>query len=454
MKSGQGDDPLVIDTLIAETNAGSVRWMNSFHAQPWNKQQLDDGELYDSILPPTGYSVKDLAEMEAQEEKERQERELAKKEKLREKEEKERTKAEKLLENLVANKQNGTSLVSGERYNGTASLTPVGEVLANSDADGYFYPKTLLEVSDGEVKEMLSLVPPSEFSSMSEAVVADDGLAVDLNETSDEVVRVLTLADGTIVTQDEEDLVINKTVSTTAESKTAPVEINSTVDDVTSTFVDVAEDAANSNGLPPLLDGQVDVDWDKLGTTPNFEESAAEMQTLREKAAPVLLYKSIEEVEPGLGDDDADEDDIMEPWAVEWFDELGPDGQEYRLSQMLADEDWSDELEEEADEDGLNLTMTFEQYTKETQELIDTASTELAEEEEILQYSTWNPAQKVQSDDGGRMKTVAAMTSQRLRKAEPDDEPEPLYDQTRLDAISQLVGADLVNFVSALVGAA
>merc|ERR1719183_1896477 len=77
---GQGDDPLVIDTLIAETNAGSIRWMNSFHAQPWNKQQLDDGELYDSILPPMGYSVKDLAEMEAQEEKERQERELAKKE--------------------------------------------------------------------------------------------------------------------------------------------------------------------------------------------------------------------------------------------------------------------------------------------------------------------------------------------------------------------------------------
>jgi len=439
---GQGDDPLVIDTLIAETNAGSIRWMNSFHAQPWNKQQLDDGELYDSILPPMGYSVKDLAEMEAQEEKERQERELAKMEKQREKEDKERIKAEKLLENLVANNQNGTSLVSGERYNGTAILTPVGEVLADSDADGYLFPKTLLEVSDGEVKEMLSLVPPSEFASISEAVVAEDGLAVDLNETSDEVVKVLTLADGTIVTHDEEDLVINKTVTTTVESRTASVEVNSTVEDVASTFAEVAEDAVNGNGLPRLLDGQVEVDWDKLGTTPNFEESIAEMQTFRENSAPVGLYKSIEEVESGLGDDDADEDDTLEPWAVEWFDELGPDGQEYRLSQMLADEDWSDELEEEADEDGLNLTMTLEQYTKETKELIATAKTELAEEKEVLQYSRWNPAQMGdQRDNGGRKKTDATITSQQLRKAERDEETDPLYDQTRLDAISQLWGA-------------
>lgn len=28
---------------------------------------------------------------------------------------------------------------------------------------------------------------------------------------------------------------------------------------------------------------------------------------------------------------------------LEWFDEVGPGGQEYRLSQMLADEDWDDE---------------------------------------------------------------------------------------------------------------
>ena len=441
----------MIDTLIAETNAGSVRWMNSFHAQPWNKQQLDDGELYDSILPPTGYSVRDLAEMEAQEEKERQERELAKMEKQREKEEKERIKAEKLLENLVANKQNGTSLVSGERYNGTAILTPVGEVLADSDADGYLFPKTLLEVSDGEVKEMLSLVPPSEFASMSEAVVAEDSLSADLNETSDEVVKVLTLADGTIVTHDEEDLIINKTVSTTAESRTTSVEVNSTAEDVASTLAE--EDAVTGNGMPRLLDSQLEVDWDKLGTTPNFEESVAEIQTFREKSAPVMLYKSIEEVEPGLGDDDADEDETMEPWAIEWFDELGPDGQEYRLSQMLADEDWSDELEEEADEVGLNMTISLERYTKETEELIATAKTELAEEEQVLQYSRWNPAQMGdQSDSEDRKMTDATIASQQLRKAERDDEPNPLYDQTRLDAISQLVGDDLVNCVATYCG--
>jgi hypothetical protein len=28
---------------------------------------------------------------------------------------------------------------------------------------------------------------------------------------------------------------------------------------------------------------------------------------------------------------------------LEWFDEVGLGGKEYRLSQMLADEDWDDE---------------------------------------------------------------------------------------------------------------
>lgn len=72
---GKGDDPLVVDTLITETNAGSVRWMNSFQQQPWNKQLLKDGEMSALILPLRGYTVEEVLEKEEREEHERKKKE-------------------------------------------------------------------------------------------------------------------------------------------------------------------------------------------------------------------------------------------------------------------------------------------------------------------------------------------------------------------------------------------
>jgi len=54
---GRGEDPLVVDTLIAETNAGSVRWMYGLEEFPVNPQRIKDGELSDYLLPIRGYSV-------------------------------------------------------------------------------------------------------------------------------------------------------------------------------------------------------------------------------------------------------------------------------------------------------------------------------------------------------------------------------------------------------------
>ncbi|GMH61657.1 hypothetical protein TL16_g03304 [Triparma laevis f. inornata] len=64
---GQGDDPLVVDTLIAESNAGSVRWINAFEFQPWNSEQIVNAETqeYSTSMPLQGYTVADLAEKEA-----------------------------------------------------------------------------------------------------------------------------------------------------------------------------------------------------------------------------------------------------------------------------------------------------------------------------------------------------------------------------------------------------
>eukprot|EP00559_Dactyliosolen_fragilissimus_P007902 CAMPEP_0184868556 /NCGR_PEP_ID=MMETSP0580-20130426/30891_1 /TAXON_ID=1118495 /ORGANISM="Dactyliosolen fragilissimus" /LENGTH=515 /DNA_ID=CAMNT_0027369533 /DNA_START=656 /DNA_END=2203 /DNA_ORIENTATION=+ len=63
---GKGEDPLCIDTLIAETNAGTVRWMEGFAEQPYALQNLADGEMNDYQLPLRGWSVEEVMEREEQ----------------------------------------------------------------------------------------------------------------------------------------------------------------------------------------------------------------------------------------------------------------------------------------------------------------------------------------------------------------------------------------------------
>jgi hypothetical protein len=86
---GKGEDPLCVDTLIAETNAGSVRWMYGFEELPFSAQRLKDGELYDYLLPVRGYSVEELAQMEEeriQKEKEIEEQRRRDEERLKQEE--------------------------------------------------------------------------------------------------------------------------------------------------------------------------------------------------------------------------------------------------------------------------------------------------------------------------------------------------------------------------------
>lgn len=87
---GKGEDPLSVDTLIAETNAGSVRWLYGFEEMPFNAAQLQRGELMDSLLPVRGYTVEDLAQMEEDrinKEEQRQREEEEEEERLRQEEE-------------------------------------------------------------------------------------------------------------------------------------------------------------------------------------------------------------------------------------------------------------------------------------------------------------------------------------------------------------------------------
>merc|ERR1712238_543996 len=56
---GKGEDPLCIDTLISETNAGSIRWLNGLTAQPLAYQNLVDGNFGEHQLPIRGWTIEE-----------------------------------------------------------------------------------------------------------------------------------------------------------------------------------------------------------------------------------------------------------------------------------------------------------------------------------------------------------------------------------------------------------
>ena len=65
-----GFDPIRVDTLIAETNSGSLRWMEGLEDMPIPLSSIQEGgsnlDLF--VLPDEGISVEEVAQMEASEE--------------------------------------------------------------------------------------------------------------------------------------------------------------------------------------------------------------------------------------------------------------------------------------------------------------------------------------------------------------------------------------------------
>jgi hypothetical protein len=60
-----GDDPLMVDTLIAETNALSLRWMYGLDEMPVSYHCYKaEGGFQDFILPDEGYTLKEVGQME------------------------------------------------------------------------------------------------------------------------------------------------------------------------------------------------------------------------------------------------------------------------------------------------------------------------------------------------------------------------------------------------------
>lgn len=55
----QGDDPIMVSTLIAETNAGSTRWIYGLEDMPISMSMIKSGDLDSFVLPEEGYTAEE-----------------------------------------------------------------------------------------------------------------------------------------------------------------------------------------------------------------------------------------------------------------------------------------------------------------------------------------------------------------------------------------------------------
>jgi hypothetical protein len=100
---------------------------------------------------------------------------------------------------------------------------------------------------------------------------------------------------------------------------------------------------------------------------------------------------------------------------VKWYEEVRDDGQEYRLSQMMADEEWEEERRYQEELKLKEPPMSYEEYRDSVVGLIEAVADELQETRDILSGSE--------------------LEAKRSREQVPLK-----YDQTKLDGISQLWG--------------
>lgn len=384
---GKGDDPLCVDTLVAETNSGSVRWMNGFDQMPFSAQRIKDGELFDYQLPPRGYSVEELAQME--EERAQRERDLQEK---REREEAERLRVseEELLrvQQLQMNNEtravlpaNGTMSVVNDTLTQGASLSQEKINGSSEDLDKpRAYQDKLIDIAiatenddDVEIK-----VQGHRITSLG------DGRPITFNKASDSrplgsQTRDETAKQGLQRNQTQQTKVTDLAAATLAAA--VAVSEGATAREL---LAAKSREAVDSRATPktdpagPKQDEPVEVN----GVYPNM-------------------------LQPDFG--------FFNMNNVKWYEEVRDDGQEYRLSQMMADEEWEEERRYQEELKLKEPPMSYEEYRDSVVGLIEAVADELQETRDILSGSE--------------------LEAKRSREQVPLK-----YDQTKLDGISQLWG--------------
>jgi hypothetical protein len=192
---GKGEDPLSVDTLIAETNAGSVRWMYGFEEMPFSQDKVKDGDLYDYLLPVRGYSLEELAQME--EEKLQRDKEFVEEQRIRQEQESIQREVEKAkaAEEEAAEEEADEALGDNDAVDDNYSESVAAEEQETSPvaADRPMHKITTLAdgtvVSFKEEPEILSVVPmeiASDAKPVSPAPAVPNGAAPYLASLSGE----------------------------------------------------------------------------------------------------------------------------------------------------------------------------------------------------------------------------------------------------------------------------
>ena len=410
---GSGEDPLSVDTLIAETNAGSVRWMNAFEEMPFSAQKLRDGELYDYLLPVRGYSVEELAQME--EDKIQREKELEEQRLREEAEEAERKR--QLEENRLLNEQDDDDDDDDEESKaedvdeGKGAADVKGVHVLDSDIEGASMTSNLTEASTSN--ETTSKRARNETLLADEEAEIIDDEDILLPETVNQTEKIVTskeaMKGGSVNDTKIEDARVVHKVTTLASGMPVTFKTNYDNDEVDAK-VKQADDEEES--LASLLSAK----RERAGRVPPIPQAVSEyLSTLsRQEEGTKRKRKKKDDIDDYSSTPDTIDYDML--GGLPWYDLVGPDGQEIRLSQMMADEEWDEEQNNVVE----SLALTYEEFTKRANEIREAKENEMLETAEIM--SAVPGAEKLIESKGAG-------------KQWP-----PKYDQTRLDGISQLWG--------------
>ncbi|KAL3907737.1 MAG: hypothetical protein SGILL_008752, partial [Bacillariaceae sp.] len=329
---GRGEDPLCVDTLIAETNAGSVRWLYGFEEMPYSAQRVADGELYDYLLPVRGWSVEELAQME--EERIEREKQLEEQRKREEEEVAERLRKE--AEEMAEMKEEGEEADVTDSEVQTQSAL---EELSLESVDAIETPVNVtksVEKSRRRSKNRQEPVKGNKTEAVeTDGVAVNGGIVANKTELNEQAVNATA---------------INATAENESGRKLHKVTTLATGSPVTFNPVETAKKVVE---LP----------------VPSGTQAANYLSTLRQEE-PELSDKERNSFVPDLVEYKQFED-------LPWYDE-----QEFRLSQQLADEEWVED-----GDDVETKTMTWDEYQERLQEIKENAENEYRETSEILSAS-------------------------------------------------------------------
>ncbi|EEC51745.1 predicted protein [Phaeodactylum tricornutum CCAP 1055/1] len=351
---GKGEDPLVVDTLIAETNAGSIRWMHGLEQMPVSSQRIKDGELSDYLLPVRGYTVEELEQFE--QERLQKEREIQKK---RDKQEATRRKEE----------------AEAQRIRRAADAILPAQITVSSSCT---------DLADS------SIVVGPQFSCPGILGHSNILVASEVSRSLYNLTSVVSDRDPSLV---PEGIPISRPHVLSTQSP-----IKNFGND---TQVFVNGDGSSEYTVSGEL-GDYTIDRD---SSLDFEEDEDEI------FASLLDWDSSDGYVHAFDSSDPYKD-------LPWHDELTPDGKEIRLSQMLADEVWEEELE--AGREMERLIRSQKDNEVNIGKINGATVNELIETRDILMAS---PGADIYAPP-----------------AKENSSSDAVYDQTKLDGISQLWG--------------